>query len=75
MIFNEKHFHTSTLCHENGPESAAFIYLFLLLDGNNILNPSQTLRGALLQTDMSVRIWDYEAQSEILPNPQLEELH
>lgn len=57
------------------PKSTAFIYAFLLFDVNNILNPSQTLWGALLPTAMSAPTWDYEAQSENLANPQLEELH
>lgn len=40
---------------------------------SNILNPSQTLQGALLPTVTSARTSDYEVQSENLCNPQLEE--
>ncbi len=57
------------------PKSTAFSQTFLLFDVSNILNPSQTLQGALLPTVTSARTWDYEVQSKNLANPQLEELH
>ncbi len=57
------------------PKSTAFICALLLFNVSNILNPSQTLQGALLPTVTSARTWDYEVQSENLCNPQLEELH
>lgn len=48
---------------------------FFFFDVNNILRPPQTLQRALLPTATSAPTWDYEAQSENLDNPQLEELH
>lgn len=53
------------------PKSTAFIYVFPLLDVNKILNPSQTLQGALLPTATSAPIWDYMRHSQrisLIPN-------
>lgn len=50
-------------------------FYFPLFDVSNILNPSQTIQGALVPTATSAQIWDYEVQSENLGNPQLVELH